>query len=368
VRHDGTFDVTDKRTGQRHAGLGALESGGDRGDEYTFCPPEEDTIVSTRGLHGEIARVESGPLRATFEVTLLFSLPARLDPSRSRRAGERRVVPVSTRISLGARRARVEVRTNVNNTVEDQRLRAVFPVDVRADIAHAGGQFSVDARPIDMPSDPPGTAEPSQPTWAHRAFVDVHDARAGLAVSERGTPEHEVCRTARGAQICLTLLRCVGYLSRGDLHTRPGDAGGGIATPEAQCPGTHSFEYAVLPHAGSWLEAGAHQDVESYLTPVRSGPVAKPMRPKIGRELELRPDELVFTALKRSEDGAALILRAFNVSDRAVTARLVLGWDAAEVRVADLAERPAGPSLRASGGGFETSVGPRRIVTFRIVP
>ena len=371
VHADGTFDVTDKRTGVRHAGLGALESGGDRGDEYTFCAPEEDTVATTRGLRGEIRRVESGPLRATFEITLGWSLPARLDPARLRRSGERRVMPITTRISLGATRARVEVRTELDNTVEDHRLRAIFPVAARADLSHAGGQFSVDARPIDVSPDPPDVAEPSQPTWAHRAFVDVYDERVGLAVYDRGITEYQVRRPAgedaRSAEICLTLLRCVGYLSRGDLRTRPGEAGGTIPTPEAQCPGRHAFEYAVLPHAGDWLSAGVHQDVESYITPVRSGPVAKAIRPRLSREIELGPEELVFTALKRSEDGDALVVRAFNVADRAVTARLVLGWDPQSVAVADLAER-TGPALVRRAGAYETNVGAHGIVTFRIAP
>jgi hypothetical protein len=367
VHRDGTFDVTDKTTGERHARLGSLESAGDRGDEYTFCPPEEDTTFSTRGLRGEIRRVESGPLRATFEVTLGLSLPARLDPSRMRRAADRRVVPILTRISLGASRARVEVRTTLENVVEDHRLRAIFPVAIAAHRSHAGGQFTVDARPVDPPADPPGTAEPSQPTWAHRALVDVHDDRVGLAVYDRGITEYETRREQAGVAICLTLLRCVGYLSRSDLRTRPGDAGGGIPTPEAQCPGWHTFEYAVMPHAGSWLASGVHQDVESYLTPVSSGPVAKPMRPQIAREIELGPADLVFSALKRSEDGEALVLRAWNASDADVTGRLVLGWEAASVATCDLAERAGAPLARA-GGAYEFQARGHAIVTLRIVP
>ena len=42
---DGTLTLTDKRTGRVLRGLNRFVDGGDRGDEYNWCPPEDDTIV-----------------------------------------------------------------------------------------------------------------------------------------------------------------------------------------------------------------------------------------------------------------------------------------------------------------------------------
>ena len=46
--------------------------------------------------------------------------------------------------------------------------------------------------------------------------------------------------------IAVTLLRCVGWLSRDDLDERRGPAGPGTATPGAQMPGKWAFDYAII--------------------------------------------------------------------------------------------------------------------------
>ena len=60
---------------------------------------------------------------------------------------------------------------------------------------------------------------------------------------------------SRGSEIALTLLRSVGWLSRDDLHNRPGHAGPAVETPEGQCLGLHKCSYTLVPHRGSWQEA-----------------------------------------------------------------------------------------------------------------
>ena len=76
----------------------------------------------------------------------------------------------------------------------------------------------------------------------------------------RGILETEVRRDPRGATILLTLLRCVGWLSRGDLRMRRGDAGPEMETPDAQEIGPHRFEFAFAgwrgPHSDAdWFSA-----------------------------------------------------------------------------------------------------------------
>jgi mannosylglycerate hydrolase len=381
VHPDGTFDLTDKRTQTAFERLGALESGGDRGDEYNFCPPEEDLVATTLGGAGEVARVESGPLRATFEVRRSFAVPAELAPDRRRRSERMIEIPLLTSISVSAGRERVEVTMTVQNVARDHRLRAVFPAPVRTDVAHAQGQFTVDIRNIDVPEAekrrvPDKEEELEVATYPHKAFVDVNDGRRGLAVLNRGITEYQVEPTAGGVRVCLTLLRCVGWLSRSDLWTRNGPAGPAIATPDAQCPGEHVFEYAVAPHAGGWLDAGVHQQAEAYVTPVHSAAVTgladdpatgSPTAGAEGGFISVEPAELVFSALKKADRSDTLVLRFYNAAPHEVSARIRFGWRPAEVRRADLAEQPVGPPLRLDGSG---SVGfpvrPSQIVTLWI--
>ena len=67
-----------------------------------------------------------------------------------------------------------------------------------------------------------------------------------LVVFGRGLPEYEATLTPAGLDLALTLLRCVGGCPRDDLSTRPGSAGPTLATPRRQCPGEHTFEYAIV--------------------------------------------------------------------------------------------------------------------------
>ncbi|MDQ6673335.1 MAG: glycosyl hydrolase-related protein [Chloroflexota bacterium] len=376
VHPDGTFDVLHKATGTSLPGLGALESGGDRGDEYNYCPPEHDAQFTTRGRTGRVALVESGPLGATFEVRTSFSLPRRLDPEdRARRSADVVDMPVVTRVHLAAGSTRVEVHTSIDNVANDHRLRVSFPTAIDTHVANAQGQFVVDVRPIDLPEDekrraPDREEEVDVSSFPHKAFVDVSDGKFGLAVLNRGLTEYQVEPVSGvGVDVKLTLLRCVGWLSRDDLTTRWGHAGPPIETPDAQCPGTHTFEYAVMPHSGTWLEADVHRTAESYVTPILSAA----LRDEIGHSQQthsffaVQPRELVFSALKKAEaDAGATILRVYNTAPYAVQGSVRFGFVPKRVVRANLAEAPSGEPFDLTAGVASVSMRAHEILTLHV--
>ena len=368
VHRDGTFDVKDKRTGAQYRALGAIESGGDRGDEYTFAAPQRDEIATSRGTRGEIRVVEAGPIRATFEVRTAIDVPSELAPERDRRSAARVSLPVVTRISLATGRERVEVSTTIENIAKDHRLRAVFPAPLRTDVAHAHGQFTVDVRPIQLSREEREREllkdeEREETTQPHKHFVDVNDARIGLGVMSRGLTEYEVEPTADGVRTCLTLLRCVGFLSRDDFQTRAGGAGPYIATPDAQCQGTHHFDYAVVPHAGSWVDAKVHQHAESYITPVHSAAITTETADAAKSFISIENPDVVFSALKVAESGEDLVLRVYNIAPRHNKARIRFGWRTTSVRRAKLSEQPL-EELPLRDGAVEIALRPSEICTF----
>jgi alpha-mannosidase len=62
VAADGSFTLLDKTGGRRYGPLNVFRSEADRGDEYSFCPAEADTPVSSRDQAGAtVTLVESGP-------------------------------------------------------------------------------------------------------------------------------------------------------------------------------------------------------------------------------------------------------------------------------------------------------------------
>src|SRR5205823_682723 len=143
----------------------------------------------------------------------------------------------------------------------------------------------------------------------------------------RGLLEHEVVREAdgRSTAVALTLVRAVGWLSRGDLSVIDHAAGPMVPTPLAQEPGAHRFEYAVVLHAGDWVAGEVHAEARRFAAPAidvrprlategRGGPPA-------GRALvEVSPSQVVLSAIHPSASGRGLIARVLNASASATEA------------------------------------------------
>lgn len=349
VNRNGSIDIVDKRNNTIYSQLNLLEDKGDCGDEYTHCPPEQDIVTSTAEFEPHIRLVEDGPVRATFEIEATVLLPKRLNEDRLCRTEDRVGCPLVTRVSLTAGNPRVEVRVELVNLAEDNVLRVIFPTPIQTDRSNALGQFEVVSRPVRLPQEeleraPGPDEETAVNTYPHHAFVDVNDGARGLAILSRGLTEYEVIPGAEGVTVALTLLRSVGWLSRPDLQTRFGNAGPGLPTPDAQCLGRHVFEYAILPHAGTWFTANVHQEAERYVAP----PLCTVVRGEGGRMplaqgfVTVEPDDLTMSALKKAEGEGALILRLYNPTANPVHASVRLSAILKEARFVNLAERDLG--------------------------
>ena len=146
-----------------------------------------------------------------------------------------------------------------------------------------------------------------------RAFCDATDGRRGLLLANRGLPEVAVVEGAT-SELALTLLRCVGWLSRADFSTRRGHAGPATATPGAQEIGRHRFDYALIPHGGHGLEAYA--DAYAFDVPLRT--VDRPRHggtlPPAASFLRAEPAAFILSAVKPAENGPGLVVRGYNVT------------------------------------------------------
>ncbi len=356
----GTLSILDKSSGATYAGLNRFEDGGDVGDLYNYCPPlAEDTLISAPARAPEVTLLECGPVRATLRVTLEYTLPARCSDDRARRSAERVHYAISSDVSLTPGVRRVDVQTRVDNTASDHRLRVLFPAPFAADHAEAEGAFEVVSRPAQIsppggdPANWAGWIEQPMNTQPQKRFVDISNGRLGLAVLNKGLPEYEVMPAAGGntSVLALTLLRCVEWLSRNDLSTRRGYAGPMIRTPDAQMPGTWTFEYALLPHAGDWRsnEAEAERQAQMFQTPlcaVMAKPHDGPL-PLEGSLVDLTPGGLVVSAIKRAEREEALLVRFYNPLGTEQEATLTIGPAFRDAVLARLDEEPLGEEHQA---------------------
>jgi len=58
IMTDGTLNLLDHRTGECYRGLNRFIDGGDRGDTYNYCPPEQDQILKSTGQNLEVRSEE----------------------------------------------------------------------------------------------------------------------------------------------------------------------------------------------------------------------------------------------------------------------------------------------------------------------
>jgi alpha-mannosidase len=176
-----------------------------------------------------------------------------------------------------------------------------------------------------------------------------------LALLTKGLPEYEARVADNEASICLTLLRCVGVISKpeGALVTRPRTAGPQVSTPEGQCLGEHLFEYALLPGGHGLSDAGLVRESQDY----RYGFLTTPRPVALEPDLALEGD-VVFSCLKGAEDGDGLILRCFNPSDALVNARIRGRVSVSRTRLDETGEEPI------SDASFELAAG--QIATLRL--
>jgi mannosylglycerate hydrolase len=224
-----------------------------------------------------------------------------------------------------------------------------FPLPYSIQTAAAEGTFEVRVRPIaaPRPADVANWIEEPVNTFPQKRFVDASNGTIGLGVLNRGLPEYEIIPDgSRQLAVAVTLLRCVEWLSRGDLSTRKGDAGPQELTPEAQCLGRHEFDYALVPHSGDWEaeQALVLREAQAFNTPLRALVTTQHegQLPSQSTLIEVEPPALVVSAIKQSEAGDGVIVRIYNPLSLTVQATIQPGLVCTQAFVTNLNEEPTG--------------------------
>jgi mannosylglycerate hydrolase len=354
---DGTLTVLDKRTGQRFEHLHRLEDELDMGDLYNFCPVDGAAPWRSGSAATRVLRV--GPPVWELELRVVARRPVGLDAD-LHPEGELGPLAVTTLVRLVQGLERIEFRTTVENATRDHRLRVVFPVGAAATPPPAGvraeGQFALVHRPLAPPQPRTDWVEPPDPTQHTLGAV----ALGPLALLTNGLPEYEARPSAAGPELCLTLLRATGVISRptGAIATRPLGAGPQVPTPEGQCLGRHELEYALLAGADE-LDAvallRASQDYRLGFVVADGGAQLDPPLSVAGA--------VVFSCLKGAEDGNGLILRCFNPGDSTEIVRITGNVTVSRVRLDET--HTDAPRERTEGGAFFELAG-GEIGTFRL--
>ena len=318
---DGSLTVLNKNNQVVFTGLNCFVDGGDAGDEYNYCPPDQDSLFSPKVVSLKVYRHRLVP---TLEITFMLQVPEKLSPDRKCRSEKMVNIPVTSQVSLVPGVPRVDIHTEIENLAKDHRLRVHFPAPFAVQSAHSDGHFEVAQRPVDVPERDESWVEDPRPEVPQRAFTDISNGKIGLMIANRGLPEVEVITLDGAAQseIAVTLLRSVGWLSRDDMSVRQGHAGPAFETPGGQVPGKWEFEIAIIPHTGDWLEA--YQLAYAFQSPprvVETGLHAGELPPQ-GSFIGHSPADFVVSAVKKGEDELGWIVRGYNITSKTIRVKL----------------------------------------------
>lgn len=365
VNPNGTIDITDKRSGQVYKGCNLFEDTEDIGDEYNYSPAINSETITSAGTSALISLVEKGPVSATIKVEFALELPEGINEGRTARS--RKMVPcnITSYITLHAGIPRVDIQTEIDNRAMDHRLRVHFPTNLYANECIADTQFGVLRRRIQLPKGE-GWIEKPIGTKAMQSFVAIESRGLGLCVVAEGLPEYEAIDTPRGVDLAVTILRSVGWLSRGDLLTRPYNAGPQFPTPEAQCLGKHSVRYAIIPFVNAFEEAKPWVLAYQFTAPLKSL-ITLPHQgslPPVFSLLKIEPQELVLSALKKAEKEDALIVRFYNIASYAVEGKITLAEVPKRAVLANLLEEDMEELI--ANQQLEVKVKPFQIITLKL--
>lgn len=363
---DGSVLIEDERAPIGAVRANDLVDDGDRGDLYHF----DVAGMPVRAKTASARVVEEGPVRARLIVEQELELPTGLGSDRGNRATTTRSCLAITEITVVAGDRKVDFKTRFDNQVSDHRLRALVHAPMHAERLDVEHGLAVVARPLDPSTALGAGTERAAPTGQHHGFVDITDGKAGVALMSRGLPEHEVIREGNDStQVALTLVRSVGWLSRGDLKVIDHAAGPMVATPGAQELGAHTFEYALVLHAGDWLAGQVLAEARRYHAPAipvtlkgkATAPAGKPL-------VEVTPSTVVLSAVHPAEGGRGLVVRVLNASPVRSEAQLRTMFRYSEALEVNPLEQPIDTQRRAkvalqADGTVKLSLGAWQLAT-----
>ncbi len=331
-----------------------------------------ETPVKTEGGEGirfgrfkvDNLSVEETPLRVIISVdTKYYSLiwPYRLTSKWKPVIWKHNYVTFHKKVIIYRDLPRIDFVTVVENRHPRTRIRVRFKTNIDEDEYVCDMQFGAIRRRANtyyhIPKD---WVEKPSGVYPTLRWMDYGNGRYGVTVMNRGNPENEV----RDGCVYITLLRSVDLLS----HGKEGPV---IPVYDAtELNKRYEFRYSIYPHEGDWKDAKSYKmgyEFNYDLIALQLKPNGK-YRPE-RCFLWVKPENVVLTALKMSEDGDDVIVRVYEATGEKTRARIEFFRRVEAVRVVNLLEEYSeefDKDVSVDGNGIEFEINPFEIVTLRV--
>ena len=132
--------------------------------------------------------------------------------------------------------------------------------------------------------------------------------------------------------------------------------------------GIQHFRYALYPHAGTWQQAMTERKGYELNYPLQATVVASHtgVLPASHSFISVNDENVILTAVKKSEDDNALILRVYDWSGKASSAKFTLPPGATAATEVNLMEEPTGSAIAIENNSATLPVGPFEIRSLRV--
>jgi alpha-mannosidase len=272
----------------------------------------------------EVTLAENGPLRAVIRVRKHFQNSAFIQD-----------------VTLYAGVPRVDVRMQADWHEKHILLKVAFPLSAHSKKA----RFEIPYGSIDRPTTRNTPAEQAEFEVPALHWADVSDAQHGFSLLNDSKYGYD----AKGNVLRLSLLRSPEWP---DPHADEGH---------------HEFTYSLYPHGGTWSEAQTVRRADELNYQLFTLQLEKHQGALAAQHsfLQLEPDNVVLTALKKAEDGDGLVLRFYEWAGTEADVRLTLPPGAQSAADTDLMER-AIADLKVEDGSVVVHTKPYEIKTVKV--
>jgi alpha-mannosidase len=284
-----------------------------------------DKQVTLLDKADSVGLIEKGPLRASIRVVRTWQNSKFVED-----------------ISLYAGLDRVDVTNNIDWHETHVLLKAAFPLAA----SESEATYEIPYGSIDRPTTRSNSWEAAKFEVPALRWADLGDGNHGFSLINESKYGYD----AKGNVLRLSLLRS---------PTWP--------DPEAD-RGHHQFRYSLYPHSRDWKQALTVRRGYEFNYPLRASQVEAHVGslPAQHSFLGITGDNVVLTALKKAEDGDALLLRFYEWAGKSGEVEISLPEGAINALLTDLMEKPLGPPLPMANHQVAVPVHPYEIVSVRL--
>ena len=272
----------------------------------------------------EVKLIESGPLRAVIQVKNHFQNSTFVRD-----------------IIVYAGVPRVDVKMMVEWNEKHILLKVTFPLSAHSDKA----AFEIPFGSVERPTTRNTPAELAQFEVPAQRWADISDSKHGFSLLNDCKYGYD----AKGNVLRLSLLRSPEWP---DPHADEGH---------------HEFTYSLYPHGESWKDALTIRrgyELNYKLLSLPFGQHQGSLAPEYSF-LQVQPDNVIVTALKRAEDENSLVLRFYEWAGKEGEVTIQLPPGAQSVAETDLMEKSSG-SLSVHSGAVSVHTKAYEIKTIKV--